>query len=229
MSYIESINQAATASTETSSSKTINDGILGKQDFLTLLVAQLQNQDPLNPEDPTEFTAQLAQFSSLEQLFNLNDSMNTLSTSVTDSSKTAALDTMGKDVVFEGGHLNYNGEPVEVGYMLDGYAANVQMVIQQNGATVRILEGESLTEGSHFLSWDGLNESGQEMPAGDYKVVIQVQAREGESIAASPLIKSEVTGVDLSGTGGSTLITRAGEVGFTSIFGVYDKNVNLTQ
>ncbi len=68
-SYIDSINQATTASLGISTAKNSNDAVMGKEDFLTLLVAQLQNQDPLNPDDPTEFTAQLAQFSSLEQLF----------------------------------------------------------------------------------------------------------------------------------------------------------------
>ena len=59
------------ASTTTSTNATV----MGKDDFLSLLVAQLQNQDPLNPSDSTEFTAQLAQFSSLEQLQNINDTL----------------------------------------------------------------------------------------------------------------------------------------------------------
>ena len=58
---------------------TSSEDIMGKEDFLTLLVAQLQNQDPLDPDDASEFTSQLAEFSSLEQLQNLNDSMGELS------------------------------------------------------------------------------------------------------------------------------------------------------
>lgn len=227
MSYIDSINQASTASTSATSNNGTEE-ILGKQDFLTLLVTQLKNQDPLNPDDPTEFTAQLAQFSSLEQLFNLNDSMESLSQSYATSSKTASLETIGKDVVYEGSTINYDGTSQEIGYMLDGYAADVQLVIQQNGATVRILEGTDLSEGTHFVTWDGLNEDGQQMPTGDYKVVLQASAREGESVAASPLIRSEVTGVDLEGSDGSILVTSAGEIDFTKILGVYDKSVNLS-
>lgn len=91
MSYIEGINQAVTASTQSQSSDTTStDDIMGKEDFLTLLVTQLQNQDPLNPDDPTEFTAQLAQFSSLEQLFNINESMDEVVSSVSDSQKLSA-------------------------------------------------------------------------------------------------------------------------------------------
>ena len=58
--------------------KTSKEDALGRDAFLTMLVAQLQNQDPLNPMDGTDFSAQLAQFSQLEQLINLNDSMDNL-------------------------------------------------------------------------------------------------------------------------------------------------------
>jgi len=58
--------------------KTEKEDALGRDTFLTMLVAQLQNQDPLNPMDGTDFSAQLAQFSQLEQLINLNESMETV-------------------------------------------------------------------------------------------------------------------------------------------------------
>ena len=67
-------------------------GDLGKEDFLTLLVAQLQNQDPMNPEDATEFTAQLAQFSSLEQLFNINENMEDLALAQQQSDRFSTMD-----------------------------------------------------------------------------------------------------------------------------------------
>ncbi len=69
-SYIESISQATPRPREKALPDP-KDTVMGKEDFLMLLVAQLQNQDPLSPDDPTEFTAQLAQFSSLEQLTSL--------------------------------------------------------------------------------------------------------------------------------------------------------------
>ncbi len=223
MSYIESINQAATTSQSTNPVEK-NDEVLGKQDFLTLLVAQLQNQDPLNPDDPTEFTAQLAQFSQLEQMFNLNESVDSMAASLEGSDKMAALETIGKDVVYEAVNFKYDGSPVELGYKLDGFASDVKLHLQHNGTTIKTLTGTELSAGNHFIAWDGTTDSGQQAPVGDYKIILEAKAGEGESIAASPLIKSEVTGVDLNSSFGGTLLTSVGEISFSSILGVYNKN-----
>ncbi len=227
-SYIESINQAATSSTGKSTAKSKDDAIMGKQDFLTLLVAQLQNQDPLSPDDPTEFTAQLAQFSSLEQLFTLNESMNNLVTSNANSDRLSTLSTIGKDVAYTGNSFNFTGSPIELGYQLDGQASSVSLALQLDGVTQATLQGKELTAGNHYLSWDGLTKDGTQAPIGKYKIVIMAKAASGESVAASSLIKSEVTGVDLGGESGGTLITKAGEISFNSIIGVYDPNTSAT-
>ncbi len=223
--FIDSINQASTASAAAAKKSTAaaTDDVMGKEDFLTLLVAQLKNQDPLNPDDPTEFTAQLAQFSSLEQLHNLNDSMDNLVTSNANSDKLSTLNTIGKEVVYQDGSFNFSGEPVTLGYKLDGQAKEVTLALQLNGATVATLKGTDLSVGNHFLTWDGLATNGQAAAHGAYKIVIQAKAGEGESVAANPLIRSEVTGVDLDGEFGGILITKAGKVEFNTILGVYEK------
>lgn len=224
-SFIESINQASTASaTGAQKASKARDDVMGKEDFLSLLVAQLKNQDPLNPGEPTEFTAQLAQFSSLEQLFNLNESLENLVTSNANSDRLTTLNTLGKEVVYQDGGFNFDGSPVTVGYKLDGPAKEVNLALQLNGATVATMKGVELSAGNHFLTWDGLTTNGQPAAYGDYKIVIQAKAAEGESIAANPLVRSEVTGVDLNGEFGGTLITKAGEVAFNTILGVYEKS-----
>lgn len=224
-SYIDAIGQAATSANVANKQSNATDpdeNSMGKEDFLTLLVAQLQNQDPLNPDDPTEFTAQLAQFSSLEQLFTLNDSMNNLVASNASSDRLSTLGTIGKDVAYYGADLKFNGDPIEVGYQLDGPATDVTLSLQQNGGIVATLKGTDLTEGSHFITWDGLTDNGEIAPVGDYKVVISAKAVDGESVGVAPIIKSEVTGVDLEGEAGGILITQAGSVKFNEILGVYE-------
>ncbi len=221
-SYIDSINQATTAATGKSSAAGTKDSVMGKEDFLKLLVAQLQNQDPLSPDDPTAFTAQLAQFSSLEQLFSLNKSMDNLATSTSNSDQFSTLNTIGKEVTYNGSSFNFTGEPVEIGYQLDGKASEVTMSLQQNGVTVATLNGKELETGSHFITWDGVLANNQKAPAGAYKIILQAKAATDESVGAAPLIKSEVTGVDLEGENGAVLITKAGEISFSSIHGVYN-------
>jgi flagellar basal-body rod modification protein FlgD len=221
-SYIDSINQATTAATGSNSSSITNDAVMGKEDFLMLLVAQLQNQDPLSPDDPTEFTAQLAQFSSLEQLFTLNEGMDNMVNSNANSDRFATLNTIGRDVAYNSSSFNYTGNPVEIGYQLDGQASEVTLSLQHEGVTIATLKGEELTNGSHFISWDGQLADGKNAPAGDYEIVLQAKAAADESVGAAPLVRSEVTGVDLEGNYGGILITKAGDVAFNSILGVYE-------
>jgi flagellar basal-body rod modification protein FlgD len=223
-SSIEAINQAAgvNAAAAKTAAKS-KDAVMGKQDFLMLLVAQLQNQDPLNPDDPTEFTAQLAQFSSLEQLFSLNEGMASLVAANQSSDRLSTLSTIGKEVAYHGSSINFSGEPVAIGYKLDGPAAAVDLTLRLNGANIATLSGKELTAGNHYLTWDGLTTDGKPAPVGKYTLVLTARAKTGESVAAAPLIRAEVTGVDLGGSGGGTLITTAGEVSFSGILGVYER------
>ncbi len=221
---IEAINQAAgvplAAAGTAPKSK---EEMMGKQDFLTLLVAQLQNQDPLNPDEPTEFTAQLAQFSSLEQLFSLNEGMASLVKANASSDRINTLSTIGKDVAYYGSGFAFSGQPVTLGYKLDGPAAGVEISLRLNGAEIATLSGKELTPGNHYLTWNGLTADGRPAPVGNYTIALNALATSGESVAAAPLIRAEVTGVDLGGSGGGTLITTAGEIPFSGILGVYEQ------
>ncbi len=95
MMSITPIDSSA-VSTETQTSASAE--ILGKDDFLNLLVTQLQHQDPLNPAESTEFTAQLAQFSSLEQLNNINDNLKNMELFQTSVTNSQAVSYIGKEI-----------------------------------------------------------------------------------------------------------------------------------
>ncbi len=205
-----------------------DEDIMGKEDFLTLLVAQLQNQDPLNPDDASEFTSQLAEFSSLEQLQNLNDSMEGLASAQQQSDRFATMGLLGQEVIYADSTFSFDGTPVNVGYQLDGMADSVSMTIRDdNGTTVATLNPTEMTHGNHFLEWNGLDNEGIEVPAGDYHIVLQATAAgEDSTIAVSPLVQSEVTGVDFNNnTGEAILHTIAGaEVSAGLIIAVYQPN-----
>lgn len=227
MSDISEIYQFPNTTPAESLTASNQDEIMGKEEFLTLLVAQLQNQDPLNPDDPTEFTAQLAQFSSLEQLVNLNDSMTELADAQIDSDRFTSIDLIGKEVVYHESEFAFDGTPVDIGYQLDGTASSVTITIQnQDGATVATLTPTDLEAGNHFLEWDGLDSQGDTVPDGKYNIVLQANAGgEETSIAISPLVRSMVTGIDFdSDSGEATLYTQAGEVSLSNILAAYEAN-----
>ncbi|WP_457573017.1 flagellar hook assembly protein FlgD [Desulfolithobacter sp.] len=222
MTYVSGIYQGPVGSSQTTSTES-ND-TLGKDEFLTLLVAQLQNQDPLNPTDSSEWTAQLAQYSQLEQSMNLNDTMEELLDAQKNSDRLAALSLIGKEAMVEGSdfYLPQEGE-VEIGYQVDGEAYDITMsILNSGGATVQTIQATELSSGNHFITWDGLDENGERLPEGSYQIVLQAQAAgEDETVGVYPLVRTEVTGVDLDNEE-ATLVTTVGEFNLSSIHGVYE-------
>ena len=219
MTTVAGTTNTSSNTATTSSSKT---SALGQDQFLTLLVAQLQNQDPLNPADATEFTSQLAQYSQLEQLFNLNDSMEQLATAQNNSERLSALTLIGQDVVVENSEFTLGKESVEIGYKVDGTVTDVDLLIKNSdGKTVATLSASDLSEGNHFLTWDGKSSSGTALDPGTYS--IQISAKNGTTASASvsPLVRSEVTGIDLSGSE-AKIVTALGEYAISAIHGAYD-------
>jgi len=215
----------ATTKTTTTSAKT---NVLGQDQFLTLLVAQLQNQDPLNPADATEFTSQLAQYSQLEQLFNLNDSMDQLAAAQNSSERYSALSLIGQDVVVEESEFTLGSDPVEIGYKIDGTVTDANLLIKNKaGKTVATLKATDLSEGNHFLTWNGKDSNGNALAAGTYSIAIDAEGADGTSATVAPLVRSRVTGIDLSGSE-AKIVTALGEYKISSLHGAYNSNQSAT-
>lgn len=221
MTTISGTTAAAAAVTTTAAEKTKT---LGQGDFLNLLVAQLKNQDPLNPSDPTEFTSQLAQYSQLEQLFNLNDSMGSLTTAQGNADRLASLALIGQDVVVQGSDFALGTGSTQLGYQADGTATSLKLNIQNSaGKTVGTLTGKDLTAGNHFLTWDGKDGTGTMLPAGKYTLTVDAKNSAGASVTVLPLVRATVTGVDLSGSA-AQIVTGAGEYKVSAIAGAYNSS-----
>lgn len=192
--------------------------VLGKDDFLQLLVTQLRHQDPLNPADPTEFTAQLAQFSSLEQLFNVNETLEKVNTSNAELERLSALSMLGREIVSESNNFRLGGDgPVKLGYHLDNSVASVQIHIQDSlKRTVTTLTADQLGAGDHWLSWDGMDGNGQVAPPGEYKLVVSALDTDAATMPISALISGIVTGIEIDEKD-NILTTTCGDYSLNSI------------
>lgn len=160
---------------------TAQKNVMGKDDFLLLLTAQLKNQDPLSPLDPTEFTAQLAQFSSLEQLMGINDNLESLQLFSLASNNAAYANLIGKTITASGGGVSVQGGLVSnaLSFDLESEAASVFVdIYDESGALVRSIMVGQHDAGSHTMDWDGKNDSGNPVSDGNY--VYQVRAVDGD-------------------------------------------------
>jgi flagellar basal-body rod modification protein FlgD len=189
---------------------TQKDRSLSKQDFLNLLVAQLKNQDPLNPMEGTDFTAQLAQFSSLEQLFDVNENLNKLAEQRQSLGNMEALGLVGKRVKAVGDTLSLAAEGQAEGrYSLEEMAKVEVAIYDSNGKLVRTLEPGWQEAGGYDLAWDGLNESGSRCSEGTYVFRAQATGLTGEKVPVVTYSLGTVTGVKLNGTEPSLVIGGA--------------------
>jgi flagellar basal-body rod modification protein FlgD len=190
---------------------------LGKDDFLTLLVTQLKNQDPLKPMDPTEFTAQLAQFSSLEQLYNVNENLQVLKSLQGDFDRLSALSMIDKYVISNSNIFQFEGHPVELGFYFQDQVKDATVYVKDiNGQIVGDIAVAHPSTGEHFVQWDGKGPDGQQLPEGAYSITVMGTTEEDETIAGAPLVRSRITGVDFSGKE-SQLITTSGKVKLSEI------------
>lgn len=170
------ISQTSATSSANNATTNATEKALGRDDFLKLLVAQLKNQDPLNPVQNTEFVTQLAQFSSLEQVMGINDRLDLLTTQSRGQGNTESIGLVGKQVTVHGSNLSLDGSGsgAELSFGLDADAAKTDVAIQDaSGHTVRTLHLGANAAGVVKAHWDGLDDNGVQQPSGNYTVSIQ--------------------------------------------------------
>ncbi len=193
---VNSTSYGNTASA-TSTSDASSSAAMGKDDFLTLLLTQMQNQDPLSPMDNTEFTAQMATFSSLEQLTNVNENLGYMLSSMNSSTSMAAVDMIGREVTAEGQNVHIkDGNASDIAYYLPEDATNVEIVIEdENGSVVKILPAGTQDAGDQLVSWDGLDDSGSAIADGLYKFNVVATNSSDELMEVETFTTGVVTGV----------------------------------
>ncbi len=169
-SYINTMN----ASYDSSASQTKEkDDVLGRDAFLTMMIAQLQNQDPLNPMEGSEFSAQLAQFSQLEQLLNLNETMLSMKTSFEENSGVDVTGYIGKEIVGDVDSMNVKGGSASEGFYSLPKSGEVRVeVYDSNGGIVKRISLGQQNPGSHAIQWDGTDSTGEVVADGTYTYAV---------------------------------------------------------
>jgi len=169
---------------------------LGKDEFMRLLIVKLQNQDPLNPTDDESFIADLAQFSSLEEMENMNSGLGDLALLQANNTNTAMVGYIGKTAVLAGDTINLDNNNATINYELPYNAEKVSVSIySENGQLIKTIDTSSVQAGDNSLYWNGQNEQGLDMPSGRYKIKINAIDKDGNSIATIPRMTGKVTGV----------------------------------
>jgi len=194
-------------------------GSMGKDEFLQLLVAQLKNQDPMNPLNAEEFAAQLAQFSSLEQLMNINDNLGAQidqTMALTEATNQAtALDVVGREVLSVGSHFDVGEDgpaPLVLGVGAGG---------SQGTVTVYDAQGERVGQMSVEFEEPGRQEVGLTGPlgrleAGRYSYTVELHDAEMAPVEVQTFSRIQINGVRY-GPGGPVLISRDLEIPLSNV------------
>jgi flagellar basal-body rod modification protein FlgD len=177
-----------TDKTQTSTMKSV-----GKDEFMKLLLAQLKNQDPLKPMDGTDFAAQLAQFSSLEQLSNLNTALNTQSVNQMTLGYAQSVNMIGKQVVANSGNMvTANGESIDLYYNLATDAQSVSIsVLDKEGKLVNTLTEAAQKAGVNKVTWDSSGVGS----GGEYTYQVTAKDSSGGLVTADTMTNGLVTAV----------------------------------
>lgn len=184
---------------------------LGKNEFLQLLVTQLNNQNPLEPQENGEFIAQLAQFSTVEGVEKLNSSVSTMLSGYQSSQALQASSLVGRKVIVPTDKAVVDtSETFKASLVLPTTSSNVAVNVYDSAGTVvnRINMGQQQAGNVSFM-WDGKDSSGKTLPPGTYRFEAQA-TYQGETKGLYTMLPANVDSVTLGQNGGELQLNLAG-------------------
>lgn len=189
--------------------RAVGDNGLDKDAFFKLMLTQMKNQDPTNPMQSHEMAAQLAQFSSLEQLNNIGKGIEGLSSANASQGSFGALSFIGKVVSGDASKVSRSPGDTEhgFGFQLGNDAQKVKVSVKDaTGKTIRELEPGALKKGQNTVRWNGLTTEGLPARPGEYKFAIEATGNGGEKIYSKSSFEGRITGVDFSPSGPMVIV-----------------------
>lgn len=189
--------------------RTVGNDKLDKDAFFKLMLAQMKNQDPTNPLKSHEMAAQLASFSSLEQMQNMNTTLTDLKNGQKPTEQFQVLNLLGKGVAGDSSKILRNP-----GDKSHEFVFNLPMKAKEADIRVRNADGEvvktykltGLKEGENRLPWNGQDEKGNAVPAGEYQFFIEAKNDQGQKMAIKTEFEGQITGVNYAPEGPVLLI-----------------------
>jgi flagellar basal-body rod modification protein FlgD len=170
----------------------------GKNTFLQLLVAQLEHQDPLSPMENAEFTSQLAQFSSLEQMEAMNANLTSLVAAQEAMNGVQAAALIGKDITAQGNTTQvHQGTASPLQYSLAANSAKVTInIFNQTGQLVQTIEAGNQGAGEQIVPWQGNGAEQLSLPDGVYHFEVAAADGSGNPVAVDTFMQGRVDGVE---------------------------------
>lgn len=175
--------------------------------FLTLLVAQMKNQDPLNPMDNSQVTSQMAQINTVSGINDLNEALSAINGQIDTSQQLQASALIGRSVLIPGNEISVGeeGAATPFGMELASPASQVKLRITDSiGTVVHESTYSDQAPGIQSFSWDGRNAAGAVVGPGNYRVSVEATGTDGDPISVKPLSMGYVGGV-VSGDNGPQL------------------------
>jgi flagellar basal-body rod modification protein FlgD len=189
-------------------------------DFLTLLVGELQNQDPLDPTSTTDFINQMSSYATFDQTQTLNTQLGTLLTSFNSLLTMNSVNYLGHDVIAKGNAAMLQNGQASFGYSLSGAAANISLTVHDSSGNVVWSGTGPKTAGTNSVTWNGTTSDGTQLPdGGQYTLNVTATDAAGNSVYNYTTFVGTVTGVDSSS--GTTMLDVGGvPVSVSNIVGV---------
>ncbi len=199
---METSGVSSSSAGTSSGSSASGSQLVDEELFLKLLTTQLEYQDPFEPMDNAEFTAQLAQFSSLDQLYSVNDKLDSFlaNQSATEMSNAAGL--IGKEIKASGNTIELSeNSSAQISYDLASDASSVTIdIYDSSGSKVRTVSLGSETSGSQSYAWDGKDNNGNALDPGVYTIAVGATDINNNTVSVSTYIRGTVTGVTFGDT-----------------------------
>lgn len=198
---ISTVNSySSTSSTSTSSTSSTNSLGLTSADFLTLMLEQIQNQNPLDPTDTDTYLDRMVSYGSYDTQVAMSEELSSISSQLSSALSGSGLGYLDETVEAYGNTTTLTDGSASWGYTLEEDAESVTIsVYDENGEEVWTGEGET-SSGSHSFTWDGTSSSGEQLEDGGlYTIAVTATDADGNEIGGSTTVKGTVTGIDTSG------------------------------